>query len=158
MPVMPEESGGVSAPRSSDIVLGFDFGTKRIGVAVGSHVSGRARVLTALYHRDEPDWEAIGRLVSEWRPHALVVGLPLREDGREQPITGRARRFMNELERHFDLPVHESDERFSSTEARDRLRSQRAIGVRRRRLARGDFDAMAAQVILEGWLQRDDKT
>lgn len=137
-----------------DVVLGFDFGTKRIGVAVGSAVSGQAQALTTLHHRDGPDWDAIGRLVSEWRPQALVVGLPLMEDGREQPITGHARRFMGELGKHFGLPVHEADERFSSTEAWDRLRLQRATGTRRKRLAKGDSDAMAAQVILEGWLRR----
>lgn len=137
-----------------DVVLGFDFGTRRIGVAVGSAVSGQAQALTTLHHRDGPDWDAIGRLVAEWRPQVLVVGLPLMEDGREQPITGHARWFMGELGKHFDLPVHEADERFSSTEAWERLRLQRATGTRRRRLAKGDSDAMAAQVILEGWLSR----
>lgn len=140
--------------RPPDVVLGFDFGTRRIGVAVGSAVSGQAQALTTLHHRDGPDWTAIGRLVAEWRPQALVVGLPLLEDGREQPITGHARWFMAELGKHFGLPVHEADERFSSTEAWDRLRLQRATGTRRKRLAKGDSDAMAAQVILEGWLQR----
>lgn len=144
---MPEPSG-------ADMVLGFDFGTKRIGVAVGSSISGQAQALTTLHHRDGPDWDAIGRLVAEWRPQALVVGLPLMEDGREQPITGHARWFMRELGAHFGLPVHEADERFSSTEAWDRLRLQRSSGARRRRLAKGDSDAMAAQIILEGWLQQ----
>lgn len=154
MPAMPDDPGG-AALRTADIVLGFDFGTKRIGVAIGSTLSGRAQALTTLHHRDGPDWKAIGRLVSEWQPQALVVGLPLMEDGREQPITGHARWFMGELGRHFGLPVHEADERFSSAEAWDRLRLQRATGARRRRLAKGDSDSMAAQVILEDWLQRE---
>jgi putative Holliday junction resolvase len=147
---MPE----AHAARPPDVVLGFDFGSKRIGVAVGSAVSGQAQALTTLHHSDGPDWDAIGRLVMEWRPQALVVGLPLMEDGREQPITGHARWFMGELGKHFGLPVHEADERFSSIEAWDRLRLQRATGTRRKRLAKGDSDAMAAQVILEGWLQQ----
>lgn len=153
---MPDESGHEAGSRTADIVLGFDFGTKRIGVAVGSSVSGRAQALTTLHHRDGPDWEAIGRLVAEWRPRVLVVGLPLMEDGREQPITGHARWFMGELGRHFDLPVHEADERFSSTEAWDRLRLERSTGARRKRLAKGDSDSMAAQVILESWLQQEN--
>lgn len=147
---MPE----ANAARPPDVVLGFDFGTRRIGVAVGSAVSGQAQALTTLHHRDGPDWDAINRLVAEWRPQALVVGLPLLEDGSEQPITGHARRFMDELGRHVGLPVHEADERFSSTEAWERLRLQRATGARRKRLAKGDSDAMAAQVILESWLRQ----
>lgn len=141
---MPEGNG--------DVVLGFDFGTRRIGVAVGSSLSGQAQALTTLHHQDGPDWQAITRLVAEWRPNALVVGLPLMEDGREQPITGHARDFMASLGKHFDLPVHATDERFSSTEAEARLRTARSTGARRRRLRKGDSDAMAAQVILETWL------
>lgn len=136
-----------------DVVLGFDFGMRRIGVAVGSGVSGSAQALTTLHHSgDGPDWKAVARLVNEWRPQALVVGLPLLESGEEQPITGHARWFMRELAGQFDLPIHEADERFTSTEAMARLRTDRATGARRKRLAKGDSDAMAAQIILESWL------
>lgn len=135
-----------------DIVLGFDFGTRRIGVAVGSSLSGQAQALTTLHHRESPDWDAVARLVGEWRPTALVVGLPLLEDGSEQPIAGHARYFIGELGKLFDLPVYEAEERFSSLEAESRLRTARATGARRRRLKKGDSDAMAAQIILEGWL------
>lgn len=137
-----------------DVVLAFDFGTRRIGVAVGSAITGRAQALTTLHHRDGPDWDAITRLVAEWRPQALVVGLPLLEDGSEQAITGHARWFMRQLGTLFGLPVHAVDERFSSIEALERLRTQRATGARKRRLQKGDTDSMAAQIILEGWLAR----
>ena len=136
----------------ADVILGFDFGTRRIGVAVGSSLSGSAQALTTLHHRDGPDWDAVTRLVGEWQPGALVVGIPLLEDGSEQPITEHARWFMTELGRLFDLPVHGADERFSSREAMVRLRGARASGARKRRLRKGDTDAMAAQVILETWL------
>lgn len=136
-----------------DVVLGFDFGMRRIGVAVGSGVSGSAQALTTLHHSgDGPDWQAVARLVDEWRPQALVVGLPLLESGEEQPITGHARWFMRKLAGQFDLPIHEADERFTSTEALARIRTERASGARRKRLAKGDSDAMAAQIILESWL------
>ncbi|MAA75084.1 MAG: Holliday junction resolvase RuvX [Salinisphaeraceae bacterium] len=136
-----------------DVVLGFDFGMRRIGVAVGSGVSGSAQALTTLHHSgDGPDWAAVRRLVGEWRPQALVVGLPLLESGEEQPITGHARWFMRELGAQFNLPIHQADERFTSTEALARLRTERASGARRKRLSKGDTDAMAAQIILETWL------
>lgn len=145
---MPE----AARPAAVDVVLGFDFGTRRIGVAAGSTLSGQAQALTALVCRGAPDWQAIRRLVADWQPRALIVGLPLREDGSEQPITARARAFMAELHAAFGLPVHATDERFSSTEANARLRGARATGSRRRRLQKGDTDAMAAQVIVETWL------
>jgi len=143
---MPESRG------KGDIVLGFDFGTQRIGVAVGSDVSGRAQALTTLHRQEFPDWDELTRIVAEWRPRALVVGLPLGEDGTEQPITERARAFSAQLAAYFNLPVYEADERFSSTEAVARLRAGRAYGSRKRRLQKGDTDAMAAQVILETFL------
>lgn len=137
----------------TDVALAFDFGLRRIGVAVGNSLSGQARSLTTLHHHGNPIWSEISQLVSEWRPTALIVGLPLLDDGTEQPITNHAREFMHELRRRFGLPVHAIDERYSSVEAQDRLRNQRASGTRKRRVKKGDTDAVAAQVILETWLQ-----
>lgn len=147
MPVTPDVPA-----RASGVVLGFDFGTKRIGVAVGNPLSKSAQALTTLHHQDGPNWDEVTRLVNEWRPQALVVGIPLMQDGTEQPMTGHARWFIQELGNLFNLPVYESDERFSSIEAEGLLRAQRATGARKRRLQSGDTDAMAAQVILESWL------
>ena len=138
---------------NADVLLGFDFGTRRIGVAVGNAITGRAQALTTLHHDDGPDWTGLTRIVAEWRPGALVVGLPLAADGSTQVMTDNARDFMARLGAHFDLPVHAMDERFSTIEAMERLRTARAAGTRKKRLAKGDSDAMAAQVILEGWLE-----
>lgn len=144
---------------SADVMLGFDFGTKRIGVAVGNAITGNAQALTTLHHSNAdgggPDWPGLTRIVAEWRPGALVVGLPLARDGSSQPMTDNARDFMTQLGEHFAIPVHAMDERFSTIEAMERLRTARASGSRGKRLARGDSDAMAAQVILEGWLASD---
>lgn len=137
---------------AADVVLGFDYGTKRIGVAVGSPLSQSAQALTTLHSQDNPNWDDIARLVNEWRPQALVVGMPFMQDGGEQSMTRHARRFIEELGRRFELPVYEADERFSSIEAEVQLRTQRASGARKRRLQTGDTDAMAAQVILQAWL------
>jgi len=146
-------TGAAGATRATiDIVMAFDFGTKSIGVAVGSALSGSAQALTTLHHQGEPDWDGVARLVNEWRPQSLVVGMPVLQDGGEQPMTRHARKFIGELGKQFSLPVHEADERFSSIEAEVRLREQRASGARKRRLAQGDTDSMAAQIILESWL------
>ncbi len=138
--------------RPRGICLGFDFGTKRIGVAVGDTALGTARPVIAVRNGgDGPDWVAIDALLAEWLPVALVVGLPLDADGGEQPIARHARGFMKRLATRSALPVLPVDERYSSMEAQDAFRAARGDGRRTRRAAPGDIDALAAAVILERW-------
>ncbi len=125
-------------------LLGFDYGEKRIGVAVGQTLTATAAPLGSVrVNRARPDWDAIARLIRTWQPDALVVGLPLNMDGSEQATTQAARRFKNQLEGRFHMPVHTADERLSTREARERL-SARAV-------SRSGDDPVAAQVILETW-------
>ena len=130
--------------------LGFDYGEKRIGLAVGDDLTGSARPLPSLAGND---WNAVDRALREWRPAALVVGLPLLEDGNEQTTTHAARRFARTLAERARLPVHLADERYSSRAADDYLREARSSGRMTRRVRKGDRDAQAARVILEQWLQ-----
>lgn len=128
--------------------LGFDFGSKRIGVAVGQELTRTARALVTLKNRNgAPDWEAIGRLIEEWQPAALVVGLPLNLDGTDHEITRLARRFGNRLRGRYNLPVYTMDERLSSAEAEAQL-------AERGRFEKADVDKVAAQLILQGWLEQ----
>lgn len=133
-------------------VLAFDFGSKRIGAAVGDAVTGTARPLPTLAWSDPPEWSGIEKLIREWLPHALVVGLPVDEDGGEQAITVAARKFAAQLGQRSGLTVHLADERFSSRAADDALRDARASGRMTRRVRKGDRDGEAARVILEQWL------
>ncbi len=133
-------------------LLGFDYGTRHIGVAVAQTMA--ARPLTTLRCiGGRPDWAAIGALIEAWSPDALVVGIPLCMDDGEQATTHAARRFARQLHGRFGLPVHETDERLSSRAAYD---MSRAIGRASRR--RGGrrlppvVDDLAAQVILETYL------
>ncbi|HEV2332536.1 MAG TPA: Holliday junction resolvase RuvX [Gammaproteobacteria bacterium] len=135
-------------------VFGFDFGLKRIGVAVGQSVTKSASPLGVVAVRDgEPDWEALGRMVREWRPAALVVGLPYNMDLSEQEMTHKARHFAQDLAERFPLPVHTVDERLSSREAEAALKERRQQG--RRRITRADIDGAAACVILESWFNSE---
>ena len=128
--------------------LGFDYGTKRIGVAVGQEITRTATGVVTLHAvNNKPDWSGIAHLLKEWQPVALVVGLPLNMDDSENPRTGLVRRFCNQLRERFKLPVHTMDERLSTIEAQ-RLLAQ--SGSKRNR----DSDKLAAQLILQSWLEQ----
>lgn len=140
----------------SDCFLGFDFGEARIGVATGQAVTGSAAPLATVANRGgTPDWAAIDHLVAEWQPRALVVGIPFHVDGREQPLTARARAFADALARRYGLPVHAAEERLSSRAAESLIAERRASGTMRR-TRKGDVDRIAAALILEHWLGGHD--
>lgn len=129
-------------------VVSFDYGTQSIGVAFGQTLTGNARALLALKARDGvPDWLQIKKILNEWQPDYLVVGLPLNMDGSDQPLTARARKFANRLQGRFGLNVELHDERLSTVEARARLFDQGGF----RSLAKGQVDAHSAVIILESW-------
>lgn len=131
--------------KTVETLLAFDFGEKKIGVAVGQTITATASPVGLVrVHESGTDWPAITRLIDTWQPDALVVGLPLNMDGTEQLMTRAARRFRNQLEGRYSLPVHTMDERLSTREARDRLASRGQLDQ--------DDDPVAAQIILEGWL------
>ncbi|HET8899798.1 MAG TPA: Holliday junction resolvase RuvX [Rhodanobacteraceae bacterium] len=131
--------------------LGFDVGARYLGVAVGDTLTRSARPLkTLLSQTGGPDWAGIDALLTEWRPLALIVGLPLTLDGAEQANSRRARGFAAALAKRSGKPVHLADERYSSREASKRFAAQRQAGTRRRHHAAA-LDAMAAAIILENW-------
>lgn len=135
-------------------VLAFDFGLRRIGLATGDTLTGTAGPRPAVdVTAAGPDWAAIAREVHSFQPHLFVVGAPYNADGSPGSLATAAAGFAAELERRFGLPVHRVDERFSSLQASERLKAQRASGERRRRIRREDIDSAAAAVILERWLQ-----
>ena len=118
--------------------LAFDFGTRRVGVASGNALTRTATPLRTLRADGAAPLQAIGALIDEWRPDALVVGVPRHPDGAAHDNTRRAQRFARQLQARFRLPVHEVDERYTTVEAR-------AGGAR-------DLDAAAAALILEQFL------
>jgi putative Holliday junction resolvase len=146
---MPEEARVLKGT-----LLAFDFGHRRIGVAVGQTLTGTANVLAVVAAGDAPDWEAITALVKEWKPVAMVVGLPLAQDGSETDMSRSARGFGDELQRRFACPVVFQDERLTSLAADERFANARSGGGMRRKDA-AMKDAMAAQIILENWLREN---
>jgi putative Holliday junction resolvase len=141
----------VTAQPPPATVLAFDFGTRRIGVAVGNTLTRFAQPLTLIdSDRDDERFAAITALVHEWRPDLLVVGIPVHADGTAHAMTARAQRFARELERRFQVPVELADERWTTQLAQTAL-DQAGAG----RKGRAVRDQIAAQTILQGWF--DDR-
>lgn len=145
---MPDEDA-----RLKGTLLAFDFGHRRIGVAVGQTFTGSANALAVVSVSNQPDWQTITTIVGEWKPVALIVGLPLAGDGSETDMSRDARGFGASLADRFDIPVLYEDERLTSIGADERFSTARALGGMRRKDA-AMKDAMAAQIILENWLQK----
>lgn len=137
-----------------ELVLGFDFGRRRIGVAVGQSLTGSASAETVLTTPPTgPDWTALEALVAQWQPARLLVGRPANMDGTDSQMTLAATEFATELGERTGLPVDLVDERLTSFEAREQLREQRRNGTKRRRVRSGELDAHAARLIVETWLR-----
>ena len=138
------------------VLLGFDFGTKKIGVAIGQAVTGVAKPLSVLSAENgKPNWQLIDELIKVWNVEALVVGIPYNMDGTEQNTTTMAKKFANRLADRFNLPVYHVDERLTTVEARQILFDS----MKHSKIKPGDIDCYAAKLILESWLeeQRDIK-
>ncbi|MCF2907513.1 MULTISPECIES: Holliday junction resolvase RuvX [Pseudoalteromonas] len=131
-------------------VIGFDFGTRSIGLAVGQEMTGTASSLGAVKARDGiPDWQDIAPYIEQWQPDLLVVGLPLNMDGTNQDLTFRAKKFANRLHNQFRLPVETQDERLTTADAKARLFEQGGY----RSLAKDKVDGMSAIIILESFFE-----
>jgi putative Holliday junction resolvase len=143
---MPEGRG--------QVILAFDFGLRRIGIASGDSISGTAAPHTALQVGDHGiDWSQVGRTLQRFQPALLVVGSPRNEDGTAGSLGAAADRFAAALAQRTGLPVRRTDEYGSSLEAAATLRAQRASGQRRRRVRAADIDSAAAAIILERYLE-----
>jgi len=146
----------VAEPRAR-VVLAFDFGLRRIGIAVGDTVSRSASPRRALLSpASGPDWTAIQREIATTGPDVLLVGAPYNDDGSPSRVAPAANRFAVELATRSGLPVERVDERYSSVEAAGELKSRRASGEMRRRVRPGDVDSAAAAVILGSWLHQQN--
>lgn len=132
--------------------LGFDFGTKRIGLAVGQNITKQARPLTTiLYINKQPDWQKIKEAIHTWQPAGLIIGIPYNMDGTEQPVTVLARQFSETCSQQFRLPIYQIDERLTTVEAKAQLFAEGGYKT----LKNSEIDAYAAKLILESWLQQE---
>ncbi len=144
------------ASKGQRTLLGFDFGTKRIGIAIAQEVTGTANPLTTITAvKHKPDWESISKIIKEWQPDLLVIGLPLHMDGSEQPMTQAARRFSNQLNGRYQIPIALMDERLTSNEAESIINEQ--SGSPSLYQDKAQIDMISAQLILQSWLSLKDE-
>jgi putative holliday junction resolvase len=147
----------VAATSPDATVLAFDFGTRRIGVAVGNTLTRAAHPLTTIHgERNDERFAAIAALVAEWQPATLVVGLPTHADGSVHDMTQRAQRFARQLDGRFGLPVAMVDERWTTEAAQSAQEAAGGSGNTGRR-GRAVRDQVAAQLILQSWFDEPDK-
>jgi len=137
----------VKAPNT---LLGFDFGTKSIGVATGQMITATAQPIAAIKANDGiPNWETVEAVIKEWKPDLIIVGLPLNMDGTEQPITQRAKKFGNRLTGRFGVKVAFQDERLTTASAKEFIFERGGFKA----LEKGKVDSVSAALILESWME-----
>lgn len=130
-------------------ILGFDFGTKSIGVAVGQMITGTASPLNALKAKDGiPDWDILASIFAQWQPDLAVVGLPLNMDGSNQQVTFQAKKFANRLHARYKVKVETCDERLTTTDAKSQLFAMGGF----KKLDKAKIDSASACLILESWM------
>ena len=135
--------------RIKGLVLGFDFGTKHIGIAVGQTITKTARPLqTIRAHQGTPDWVSLTKIIAAWQPAACVVGIPLNMDGTDQPLSLQAKTFADALHARYTIPVYMIDERLTTRMAREHLFLHGGYKA----LQEQPIDSIAAQLILQAWL------
>ncbi len=140
---------------SADTYLGFDFGYKKIGVAVGQTITGSASPLQTIRSINQsPDWQTISKLIQEWRPCGLVVGISRQGDGSDNPVTPRMIKFCHQLEGRYQLPVYQQDEALTTFEAKQMLFDEVSLNATKLWEVQ---DQLAAQLILQSWLNEHKK-
>ncbi|MDO8843900.1 MAG: Holliday junction resolvase RuvX [Methylicorpusculum sp.] len=143
-----------SNPINLDTFLGFDFGNKKIGVAVGQTVTGTASALETIKSINQtPDWFAISRLIKEWQPAGFVVGISRQLDGSDNLITPRMLKFCRQLEGRYNLPVYQQDETLTTFEAKQLLFDDHRLKAKKLWAIQ---DQLAAQLILQTWLNNSN--
>ncbi len=145
-----QRSDPLAKKLSTDNYLGFDFGNKKIGIAVGQSTTGISSPLKTIRSiNQQPNWELISQLINEWQPAGLIVGISKQSDGKDNPITPRTRKFCRQLEGRYHLPVHQMDESYSTFEAKQMLFDELKVNAEKLWDVQ---DQLAAQLILQSWL------
>ncbi len=139
--------------KQTDTFLGFDFGNKKIGTAVGQTTTATASPLKTIRSiNQQPDWKLISQLINEWKPEGLIVGISRQSDGTDNPITPKMLKFCRQLEGRYNLPVYQVDEALTTFEAKQMLFDELHVNATKLWDVQ---DQLAAQLILQSWLNQN---
>ena len=137
---------------SYQVAIGFDFGTSKIGVAVGQSITSTATPINQIpAKKGVPDWPSLDKILKEWQPDVLVVGIPTKMDGSWQLITELCNKFINDLKSKYEIPVYGVDERLSTKSAKEEIFSKSGY----KGLQKISVDSVAASIILEQWMNNN---
>ena len=140
--------------KPDSVLIGFDYGTKKMGVAIAQCITKTATPLNVLKIKNEkPNWEQLDQIVSDYRPVLAIIGYPGKINKQTSLLADKIEKFGSAIEKHYKMPTILFDETYSTTIARKELRDLRRDGTLSRRIKRGQVDSMAAKIILEQWLK-----
>ena len=140
--------------KPESVLIGFDYGTKKMGVAIAQCITKTATPLNVLKIKNEtPHWEQLDQIVSDYRPVLAIIGYPGKINKQTSLLADKIEKFGSAIEKHYKMPTILFDETYSTTIARKELRDLRRDGNLSRRIKRGQVDSMAAKIILEQWLK-----
>jgi len=134
--------------------IGIDYGNNNMGIATGQSVTQTASALKTIRVNHPFNWDELDKIIKQWHPQAIIIGLPLTEDGQQQLISKQANNFAMKMKKSYQLPIHEVDERYSSMQAQDDFSHARNQGNAKRKHAK-NLDAHAAKNILQRWLDNE---
>ena len=140
--------------KPDSVLIGFDYGTKKMGVAIAQCITKTATPLNVLKIKNEnPNWEQLDQIVNDYKPDLAIIGYPGKNNKQTSLLADKIEKFGSAIEKHYKMPTILVDETYSTTIARQELRDQRKDGILSRRIKRGQVDSMAAKIILEQWLK-----
>jgi len=140
--------------KPDSVLIGFDYGTKKMGVAIAQCITKTATPLNVLEIKNEnPNWEQLDQIVNDYKPDIAIIGYPGKNNKKTSLLANKIEKFESAIEKHYKMPTILFDETYSTTIARQELRDLRRDGILSKRIKRGQVDSMAAKIILEQWLQ-----
>ena len=140
--------------KPDSVLIGFDYGTKKMGVAIAQCITKTATPLNVLKIKNEtPNWEQLDQIVNDYKPDIAIIGYPGKNNKKTSLLANKIEKFESAIEKHYKMPTILFDETYSTTIARQELRDLRRDGILSKRIKRGQVDSMAAKIILEQWLQ-----
>ena len=144
--------------KPDSILIGFDFGMKKTGVAIAQRITQTATALTIIEMKDGcPKWSQLDQIIKDYKPDLAIIGIPGRENVQTSKLADKIQNFASAIEKHYTMPTILFDESYSTSMARQELKDQRSKGILKKRIKKGQVDSMAAKIILEQFLQLETR-